>query len=177
MATCRLASSGPSTVGHNWTIFHSTAGPALAVRDGAVMSTSTGPAPGRRGMQTGRLHALYSIGVPSLYRYHGENVFLRGFPLHRAGCVPGTAPSGHSGGTTRLERWRRKSLSSILVCKAIDGHFYTRSGSHCGDTFSVILVYVYRVGRKRGHKLVATIQSNLNRFSIFSLKDSLENLQ
>ena len=117
-----------------------------------------------------RLHALYSIGVPSLYRYHGENVFVRGFPLHRAGCVPGTALSGHSGGTTRLERWRRKSLSSILVCKAIDGHFYTRSGSHCCDTFSVILVYVYRVGRKRGHKLVATIQSNLNRFSFFHLK-------
>jgi len=40
-------------VGHNWTIFHSTAGPALAVRDGAVMSASTGPAPGRRGMLTG----------------------------------------------------------------------------------------------------------------------------
>ena len=53
MATCRLASSGPSTVGHNWTIFHSTAGPALAARDGAVMSASTGPAPGRRGMLTG----------------------------------------------------------------------------------------------------------------------------
>jgi len=42
-------------VGHNWTIFHSTAGPALAVRDGAVMSASTGPAPGRRGMLTGTL--------------------------------------------------------------------------------------------------------------------------
>jgi len=55
MATCRLASSGPSTVGHNWTIFHSTAGPALAVRDGAVMYASTGPAPGRRGMLTGKL--------------------------------------------------------------------------------------------------------------------------
>jgi len=44
MATCRLGSSGPSTVGHNWTIFHSTAGPALAARDGAVMSASAGPA-------------------------------------------------------------------------------------------------------------------------------------
>jgi len=55
MATCRLASSGPSTVGHNWTIFHSSAGPALAVRDGAVMYASTGPAPGRRGMLTGRV--------------------------------------------------------------------------------------------------------------------------
>ena len=41
------------TVGHNWTIFHSSAGPALAVRDGAVMSASTGPAPGPRGMLTG----------------------------------------------------------------------------------------------------------------------------
>jgi len=40
-------------VGHNWPVFHSTAGPALAVRDGAVMSASTGPAPGRRGMLTG----------------------------------------------------------------------------------------------------------------------------
>jgi len=38
---------------HNWTIFHSTAGPALAARDGAVMSASTGPAPGPRGMLTG----------------------------------------------------------------------------------------------------------------------------
>ena len=53
MANCRLASSGPSTVGHNWPVFHSSAGPALAVRDGAVMSASTGPAPGRRGMLTG----------------------------------------------------------------------------------------------------------------------------
>jgi len=40
-------------VGHNWTIFHSTAGPALAARDGAVMSASAGPAPGPRGMLTG----------------------------------------------------------------------------------------------------------------------------
>ena len=53
MANCRLASSGPSTVGHNWPVFHSSAGPALAVRDGAVMYASTGPAPGRRGMLTG----------------------------------------------------------------------------------------------------------------------------
>ena len=31
------ASQQWTTVGHNWTIFHSTAGPALAARDGAVM--------------------------------------------------------------------------------------------------------------------------------------------
>jgi len=61
--------------------------------------------------------------------------------------------------------------------KRLTDIFYTRSGSHCGDTFSVILVYVYRVGRKRGHKLVASSRSNLNRFSFFSLKDSLVNLQ
>jgi len=53
MATCRLASSGPAVVGHNWHTFHSGGGPALAVRDCAVMSASTGPAPGRRGMVTG----------------------------------------------------------------------------------------------------------------------------
>ena len=46
----RWPTAGPAVVGHNWTIFHSTAGPALAVRDGAVMSASTGPVPGRRGM-------------------------------------------------------------------------------------------------------------------------------
>jgi len=39
-------------VGHNWPVFHSSAGPALAARDGAVMSASTGPAPARRGMLT-----------------------------------------------------------------------------------------------------------------------------
>ena len=41
MATCGLARSGPSTVGHNWPVFHSIAGPALAVRDGAVMYMTT----------------------------------------------------------------------------------------------------------------------------------------
>ena len=37
MATCRLASSGPAVVGHNWHTFHSSAGPALAVRDCAAV--------------------------------------------------------------------------------------------------------------------------------------------
>jgi len=35
------------------------------------------------------------------------------------------------------------------------------------------LVRIYRVGQKRGHRLVTVIPSNLNRFTFFSLKDSL----
>jgi len=43
----------------------------------------------------------------AMYRYHVENVFVRGFPLHRAGYVPCTALPGHSGGTTGLGRRRK----------------------------------------------------------------------
>jgi len=57
--------------------------------------------------------------------------------------------------------------------------FATACRSCCQQNSSTVELVddTYRVGKKRGHRLMAIILSILNRFKIFSLEDSLANLQ
>jgi len=61
MATCMVAVAGPATMAHNWPGDHFGAGPALAERDGAIMSADAGPALVPYGMLTGQAHMIFVL--------------------------------------------------------------------------------------------------------------------
>ena len=68
-------------------------------------------------------------------------------------------------------------ILAVPLAATSDCNFITRQLFKNAYWFTVLSFSVYRVGQKRDHRLTTIILSNFNRFTIFSLKDSLLNLQ